>query len=77
MNNIDIHEKIPEIKNPELIETKSMQISRLEWLCNNAEKKDIEDQCSSLNNILNQELEKKWFNFKWAFSKLENPVGRC
>lgn len=76
MSNIDIHE-IPNIKNPESIKTKTYQISRLEWLCYNAEEKDTEKQCSSLNNIFKQELEQQWINFKWAFSKLENPIWTC
>ncbi len=53
----------------------SVNEERLIDICKNIPNEELNKECKNLNNIFTQELEKKGFNFKWAITKLEKPIG--
>lgn len=62
------------LKNLE-INLPSVYEERLVDLCSkNPDYNDLNNVCSNLNFVLEQELWKKWVNFKQAILSLENPI---
>lgn len=75
MNNLEWINSSEIIKTPELIETKSTQIERLEKIIPNASPEQVKKYCWVANNIYNEEFEHKGLDFYSALdSKVENPI---